>query len=194
MFSTQEIIGALKEASFDQESIEGLTHCQLLEARAKMLGFEGYHHLRTSLMSVPGELFEHLSLALMRKICSQRLPTLDCAYYEFMVLPDKGIGFYSYFIGWDCRAEEVRVPRPLVGLPTAIGLREIAEHTIYVVESMKEISAWQASWRATALVPEALAKEAFPRCFNKEHFVDANPPLHRIRSTRKYESNIVRDR
>ncbi|MGN6739116.1 hypothetical protein [Dyella sp.] len=193
MFSTHEVIDALKEASFDQEPIEGLTHCQLLEGRAKELGFESYHHLRTLLMSVPEELFEHFSLALMRKICSRRMPTLDCAYYEFIVLPDRGIGFYSHFIGWDRLAEEVRVPRPLVGRPTASGLRGVADHPIYVLESTKEVSAWQASWRTTALMPEALARETFSRSFNKEHLVDANPPLHLIRRPGKYVSNIARD-
>lgn len=194
MFSTQEVVDTLKDATFDQESIDGFSHCQLLEAKAKQLGFESYHQLRTWLTSTPEELLEEYSLGLMRKICAKRLPIMDSTYYEFMVLPDGGIGFYSYFIGWDNRAEEVRVPRPLHGLPTAIGLRKAIKHPIYVVESTKELSAWHWSWHATALVPEALAKDAFSHCFNKRHLVDANPPLHLIRGTDKYASNLVRDR
>lgn len=191
MFSTQEVVDALKGATFDRESIQGLSHCQLLETKARQLGFESYHHFRTWLTDSSAELLEEYSLGLMRKICELRLPTLDCAYYEFMMLPNQGVGFYSYFIGWDKHAQEVRVPRPLHGLPTAIGLRKLAKHPIYVIESSKELVAWQWNWHATALMPKALAKEAFPHCFNKRHLVDANPPLHLINGEDLHASNIA---
>lgn len=193
MFSTQEVVNTVKKAIFDQELVDDLSHCQLLDAKAKQLGLKSYHHLRTWLEGTPDELIEDCLLGLMKKICAMRLPSKQCAYYEFMMLPDGGIGYYSCFIGWDKHADDVRVPRPLHGLPTTIGLRKLAKHPIYVIESAKELSAWQWSWRATALIPEALAKETFPRSFNKEHLIDSNPPLHRVRSTSRYANNIVRD-
>jgi hypothetical protein len=192
MFSTQEVVSAVKNLTIADCGLDDLSHCQLLEAKARKLGFESFHHLRTWLSSTPSDRIGNYSLALMRKICAMRLPTLQCSYYEFMILPNNGVGYYSCWIGWDRCGEEVRVPRPLAGLSTVYGLRKIAEHPIHVVESVKELGAWRYNWLSTALVPEELAKSNFPMAFNKQMLVEQSPTLDKIRSS-GYQSNIVRD-
>jgi len=189
MFSVQEVVDAIKTAAFDTPKTQTLTYCQALEAKSKQIGFESFHDLRAWLTSTPDELIGDYSLSLMRKLCAQRLPMQSCPYYEFMSFPDETIGFYSYWIGWDREAREVRVPRPLRGKETASRLRKISEHPIYTIESSKELSAWLWSWRRTALIPEDLARSRFPECFNKDHLVDKNPPLHKV--ARKMHSEIA---
>jgi hypothetical protein len=130
----------------------------------------------------------------MRQISLRRIPSLDCTYFEFMAT-GRHFGFCSYWIGWDKRGEEVRVPRPLIGAETAPSLRKMATHPIYVVESDKELLAWRYNWLSTALIPEQLAKRFFPFAFNKDFMVEKNPPLARIRARAKrdYSNNIAFD-
>ena len=191
MFALQEVIDAVKDlASADLKS--DLSHCQLLNARVRELGYQSFHHFRETLRHIPPDRFGNVSLQLMRQVCAARIPTLDCAYYEFQVLPRHGVGFYSHWIGWDKHGDEVRVPRPLIGTPTASGLRRIADYPIYVVESEKELLVWKDIWRSTALVPENIAKSSFPLAFKKEHLVEKNPPLERIRAqVNQYGNNIA---
>jgi hypothetical protein len=191
MFQVSEIIHAVKNlASTDPE--HDRSHCQALEFHAKQLGFQSFHHLKESLKRLPSDRFDKVSLKLMRQISLRRLPSLNCAYFEFMAA-DGNFGFYSYWIGWDKRGEEVRVPRPLTGAETAAGLRKIAASPIYVVESDKELLAWRYNWLSTALIPEQLARRFFPFAFNKDFMVEKNPPLAKIRArvNRDYSNNIA---
>ncbi|WZB69464.1 hypothetical protein WJ968_24595 [Achromobacter xylosoxidans] len=96
-------------------------------------------------------------------------------YFEFVPLPD-GIGYHSYWIGWDSAGKEVRVPRPLDGKSSVKGLREIAKHPVYVIESDLELVVWQHVWKSSAYLPETLARRSFPRCFDKRHLVADSLP------------------
>lgn len=192
MFTFEAVLSAFKSHKTDIDA--GLKHCKVLDARARALGFESYHHFRNSLIGLPPDQFGNLSLKVMRYVCERRLPQQDCAYYEFRVLPKRGIGFYSSWIGWDDRGEEVRVPRALKGVETARGLRKAMEDPVYVVETAQELSAWQYIWRSTALIPASLAKEYFPKSFDKEKFVSPNPPMDLVkRNTYRYLNNFASD-
>jgi hypothetical protein len=192
MFAFKAVLSAFKSHKADID--RDLKHCKVLEARARALGFESYHHFRNSLNGLPPDQFGNVSLKVMRYVCERRLPQQDCAYYEFRVLPRHGIGFYSSWIGWDDRGEEVRVPRALEGLGTARGLRKAMKDPVYVVETGQELDAWQYIWRSTALIPEPLAKEYFPRSFDKEKFVSPNPPIDLVkRNSNRYLNNFASD-
>lgn len=191
MFQYKEVLGAFKDmVGGSADAAE--SHCKMLEIRARELGFQGYHHLRTTLAGTPTDKFGEVSLRLMRSICERRIPTLNCAYFEFHVLPGRRTGFYSHWIGWDKNGDEVRVPRPLHGKSTAHGLRRATPQPIYVLESAKEILAWKYNWGSTGLIPEAIAQESFPLSFNKKWLVAANPPIDKVReNANQYMNNLA---
>jgi len=192
MFLAEDLFAAVKQLASAEVDGE-FSHCQRLEIVARQLGFDGFQHLRQTMLHTPPDQLGHQSLALMRRICERRLPVRGMAYFELMVLPRGGLGYYSQWIGWDRRGDEVRVPRPLNGHGTAVKLRQVTDHPIYVVESEKELTAWRHIWSATALVPEALARHSFPMMFNKAHLVERNPPYEKIRARvrSQYENNLA---
>lgn len=192
MFVAEDLFAAVKQLA-SAEADNEFSHCQRLEIVSRRLGFEGFQHLRQTMLHTPPDQLGRQTLALMRKICERRLPVIGKAYFEFMVLPHSGLGYYSQWTGWDRRGDEVRVPRPLNGHGTAVKLRQVTEHPIYVVESEKELTAWRHVWAATALVPEALAQKSFPMMFNKAHLVERTPPYEKIRAQARsqYENNLA---
>jgi hypothetical protein len=191
MFQFQEVVDSLKGLA-SNDPTPGVSHCKLLETYAKTLGYQSYYHFVESLKHLPNEQFANVSLKLMRQICLKRIPSQDCAYFEFQAFSSGKIGFYSAWAGWDKRGDEVRVPRELAGPETAIGLRELATYPIYVVQSSNELLAWRYNWRSTALIPENLAKEFFAFAFNKRRLVENNPPMDLVRAkASRYENNIA---
>lgn len=166
MFKYDEILKAVKSLAAN-DPIGGFSHCQILEIKIRQLGFQSAHHMRETLKHLSPARFPSVSVSLMRKICERRLPSLDCEYFEFMMLPKGGVGFYSEWAGWDRNGDEVRVPRPLDGISTTQGLRKLAKYPIYVAESQKEVTAWRYNWQSTTLIPGQLARETFPLSFSK---------------------------
>jgi hypothetical protein len=60
--------------------------------------------------------------------------------------------------------------------------RGFLSYPVYVIESAKELFAWQFKWLAGAVMPEALAREFFPFFFHQEWKVSKNPPMHSVRA------------
>ncbi len=194
MFQFQDVVEALKELASNDERSHEESHCKLLEEYAKGLGFQSYHHFLHSLRNLPDERFGGVSLRLMREICVKRLPSLDCAYYEFQSFAFDEVAFYSRWAGWDKHGDEVRVPRALKGKPTATGMRKLAQYPVYVVESSRELLAWRYHWKSTALIPEELAREFFAFAFQKHLLVEKNPPLELVKARAnagRYDNNIA---
>lgn len=195
MFNYKHVIDSVKALAFNCKTDNKLSHCQLLDFQAKRLGFQSYHHLRETLRHLPQDSFAGLSIGLMRRICEMRVPRARSnAYFEFLPLPN-GVGYYSYWIGWDTNGEEVRVPRPLDGRSAVNRLREIVNYPIYVIESDSELAAWQHVWKSTAYIPEELARKHFPKCFNKRHLIADPPPSDKLikaagnRRTQNFETD-----
>lgn len=181
MFKYQEVIDAFRNhVRSDIES--DLSHCQLLNVKARELGFQNYNHFRDSLKGLPEDQFWPVSLTLMRQICQAKLPSLDCPYFEFTSWPGRAreIGFYSEWVGWDATGDEVRVPRPLCRSHVS-RLRDFSNHPIYVVETETALLAWHYRWGAAAYIPESLAKSYFPLFFSR-HSQVANPPIELIKA------------
>ena len=190
-FQFQDIIQNVKSPSAIDESVPEFSHCQLLEVRARWLGFQSFNHMRETLRHLPADNLSRVSLGLMRRLCANKLPSQDCAYYEFIRLP-KGVGYYSYWIGWDKHGDEVRVPRPLVGLDSVRAVRKASGVPVYVVENDRELTAWQNVWRSTAYIPKDLAVRRFPLQFEKRHLVEPDPPMNLVKMRANlYLNNIV---
>jgi hypothetical protein len=182
MFDRSEVIDSLKElATADRESGRR-SHCQLLNFYAEQLNFRNYEDLIRSLKAVPDDNIGTVSVRLMRQICAARLPSLDCSYCSFTAFNDGTFGYYSHWIGWDDKGREVRVPSPLDGMRIVEQSRERLSHPVYVIESFKELLAWQFKWLAGAVMPEALARKFFVSFFSQDWKVSKNPPMHKIRA------------
>ncbi|EGQ9065139.1 hypothetical protein WD347_004562 [Vibrio parahaemolyticus] len=193
MFAYQDIVAGVKAAAKTNRS-EDYSHCQLLNLYSRNLGFQSFHHLQTSLKTIPNDNFGQISTKLMRKVCASKLPSQDSSYFEFWCHADGSISFYSYWIGWDRFGKEVRVPRPLIGLSSVKGLREQNDAPVYVLESSKEVLAWKYGWKGTAYMPESIAREYFAFSFNKDHLVDKNPNMALVRKNSPFGAgNFCRD-
>jgi hypothetical protein len=117
----------------------------------------------------------------MRKICERRLPSLDCDYCSFTAFSTWSLGYYSHWIGWDKEGREVREASPLDGLRTTENHRKFMEYPVYVIETAKELAAWQFHWHAAAIIPEPLARQFLTFAFNRDHLVAATSPPKRSR-------------
>lgn len=196
MFQYLDVINGLKTLCTALDTPTDLSHCQRLDFQARSLGFQSYHHFRRTMSQLPTDSFAAVSLGLMRRICEKRLPLEPkCRYYEFVPLPH-GIGYYSRWIGWDKNGDEVREPRPLNGRDSVQRLRGVVDFPVYVIESVRELTAWQQVWRSTAYLPEELAKRHFAAYFDKQRFVAEKPPMDLVeRKARsgRYDSNVMVD-
>ena len=197
MFKYQDLTDGLKSLSSAEDTPKGLKHCHAINFQAKTLGFRDYYDFQQTLKKTPIDELAGLSIGLMRRICEKRLPRLqDCPYFEFVSLPNNGVGYYSHWVGWDANGDEVRVPRPLIGLSSVQGMRKAVDYPVYVVESERELTAWQQWWRSTVYVPEALARTHFTRFFEKKSRVVANPPMDLVEkkaNSGRYNNNFAGD-
>lgn len=189
MFSFAQLKDGLKSLPVDAEVLAGLSPCQVLELKARQLKFNSYNHFRQFLKKAPPDQFGDISLALMRDICQKRLPERGSVCFEFTSLSD-GVAFYSRWVGWDKKGNEVRVPRPIDGFVTVPRLRATVDHPIYVVTNSVEYLAWLFVWHGMAYLPEELAKAHLPFCFRKDHLVEEDPPTRAVRS--KYRRSELR--
>jgi hypothetical protein len=181
MFSPKQLLVAFKSLADSEDAPPGVGHCQWLDIQARRLGFNNYHDFRERLKAPAARMLGEVSIRLMERVCATKEPSRDdCAYYELIPI-DGQIGFYSYWIGWDERGKEVRVPRPLSGRLSVPKRRKDTSSPVYVVESERELLAWQFGWNAAAYLPEDLAKDHFPSLFDRGHLIAANPPLELIR-------------
>jgi hypothetical protein len=182
MFDRSEVIDSLKQLATADREAGRRSHCQLLNFYAEQLNFRNYDDLIRSLKAVPDDNIGEVSVRLMRHICAARLPSLDCSYCSFTAFYDGTFGYYSHWIGWDDNGREVRIPSPLNGMRIVEQSRGCLPHPVYVVESSKELLAWQFKWLAGAVMPEALAKQFFVSFFNQDWKVSKNPPIRKIRA------------
>ncbi|AXL82829.1 TPA: hypothetical protein L5597_002149 [Pseudomonas aeruginosa] len=186
MFDFECVTNAVRAMELDSVPT-GLSHCQQLELKAKHLGYQSWNHLLDTLKNEPSkDRLDKCTMHLMQRICQVRLPFRNKAYVQLTVLPNNGIGHYSYWIGWDKNGNEVRVPRPIDGREQARKLRKLQAAPIFAIETERELIAWQHLWFSTAMIPPDLAKDFFPSLFNKKHLVEKNPPIDVVKA--KYEA------
>lgn len=159
-----------------------LSHCQLLDVKARQLNFNNYHHFRQILKKAPEDEFVEIATALLREICAKRLSNPGSLYYEFTAEFDS-VRFFSEHLGYDKRGNEVRVPRPVTGDVESLQLlRSQLGDPLYVIANDTELLVWRWIWGGTAYLPETLAKANFWRCFDREQRVVENPCLRLVRA------------
>lgn len=172
MYTSNQLIRALKSLAEADTAQSDQGHCQRLHYHARRLGFQSFEHYRRWVKSAPQESLGNLSTKLMERVCATRLPSLEAPYVELTPVPD-GMSYYSYWVGWDSHGNEVRVPRPLDAQHSIPRLRKLVDYPIYVVESARELLAWQYQWKSAAYLPEELARQFFPSLW-KDQQVDPN--------------------
>ena len=172
MYNRNQLLRAFKSLAHADDSQADQGHCQRLHYHAQRLGFQNFEHYRRWLKTAPETSLANISTRLMERVCATRMPSLDEPYVEFTPVLD-GISYYSCWIGWDSNGDDVRGPRPLDAKRSVPLMRKKNEHPVYVVESPRELLAWQYRWKAMAYLPEALARAFFPSFFGKG-LVDPN--------------------
>lgn len=196
MFTFKDVIDQFKCSTLTSTTESELRHCQILDLRAKSLGFRDYFDLRSQLKDAPSADLERVSLKLMRGICATRVPpTEEFAYFELQLLPT-GMGYYSQWIGWDKYGNEVRVPRPLSAKTSVTKLRNLASSPVYVIESEPEFFAWRTMWKSTAYVREDIARVRLPSLFGKSHMICEDVSTELIVSAsaaRNFDDNVAVD-
>lgn len=144
MYSRHQLLLAFKRLASVENSPSNKSHCQRLNYHAQRLDFQSFEHYQRWLKSAPETSLAKLSIRLMEHVCATKLPSLDEPYFEFTPMPE-GFSYYTHWIGWDKCGNEVRAPRPLNAQDSVPQLRNLLDYPIYVIESARELRAWQYS-------------------------------------------------
>lgn len=193
MFGAQQVLDSVKSMQLADAPTD-LSHCQYLRYSAQKLGFNSYESLKSYLQNPPRDRIGKVHTQLMRKVCSLRLPTAEKDYVYLTSYGHFSFGFYSQWIGWDCRGNEIRVPRADCFRDRIAAYREYFPDPVYVIETMNELLSWQFLWQANAIIPYELAETAFKSLFNKKHRVAKKPPIDLIKRNVQRELQKLQDR
>lgn len=177
-FTSKLILESFKDTKI--ADAPALKHTQYLSYLAQRLGYLHYAHFKRCVELAPSDRIGDFYTGLMKNICAIRLPKENVDHVRLGPFDGKSIGYDSYFIGWDRRGREVRVPRSGYDNMTIIGFREIFEEPLYVIETEAELFAWQWRWGGFAAVPTPMARDYFPFIFDRRNQVVENPPIDKI--------------
>lgn len=150
---------------------QGMSYSERLDAHAREIGFNSYQHFLLSLAKLSDERIGNISTKLMRLACARTLPKPSHHYYEFIAHKDRRMRFYSHWIGWDKRGQEVRVPSTMNASYRVPNLRERLAAPVYVIENRKQLLAWRNKWRGMAYVLRAIAERELSPAFDREQDV-----------------------
>lgn len=192
-FSAQQVLDSFKRMQL-ADAPPDISHCQYLRYSAQKLGFNSYESLKTYLESPPRDRIGKVNTGLMRKICSLRLPITEKDYVYLTSYGHFSFGYYSDWIGWDCRGNEIRVPRGDCFRDRVEAYREVFLDPVYVIETKSELLSWQFLWKANAIIPYELAETAFKSLFNKAHLVAKKTPIDLVRKKVRRELQEKQDR
>lgn len=191
MFELDEIINKFKHLAENDFDNQKANHSQTLEFQAKRLGFNSYHHMKTSLDGLDEAGLAKHSIPLMGKMCSHLIPDDHSAYYAFW-FDDKGeISFFGARLGRDSEGNDVVTPEKVDGIQTVWALRNQLPQNVYVLEDKKTVSAWMKHWFGPALIHQSLALEIFKESFRDQSDVGLNLHTGQIKNLRRQYSTGV---
>jgi hypothetical protein len=149
---------------------EGLTYCQNLDLNSRDIGFNSFHHLRQSLPNFTDDHIGNISTKLMRRACAVALPAPQKPYYLFVAQPELRMRFFSHWIGWDKRGQEVRTPSHAVFKRGG----ELS-NPVYIIETDRQLVAWRNKWHGVAYVSAEPAHEHFKEAFARKAAIVEGP-------------------
>lgn len=150
---------------------QGMGYTERLNFHAREIGFNNYDHFLRSLVKLSDDRLGNIDTKLMRLICARTMPRPSRDYFEFIAHKDRRMRFYSHWIGWDKRGQEVRVPS-LMNAPYRVpNLRERLDAPVYVIETRAQLLAWRNKWRGMAYVVQELAERELRPAFDRERDV-----------------------
>ncbi|MBB3105351.1 hypothetical protein [Azomonas macrocytogenes] len=148
-----------------------MSYSERLDFHAKEIGFNNYQHFLLSLAKLSDDRIGKINTRLMRLACARALPRPSRHYYEFIAHKDRRMRFYSHWLGWDKRGQEVRVPR-LMNAPYRVpDLRERLDAPVYVIETHAQLLAWRHKWQGMAYIAQQLAELELRPAFNRKQGV-----------------------
>jgi hypothetical protein len=104
-----------------------------------------------------------INTKLMRLACARTMPKPSQDYFEFIAHKDRRMRFYSRWIGWDKRGQEVRVPSLMNASYRVPNLRGRLDAPVYVIETRAQLLAW----RHMAYVVQELAERELRPAFDR---------------------------
>lgn len=217
MFTVEYLCNAVKDVAKSRNNAPE-THCQILSIVSREIGFQSYHHMRTSLEGSTKDKQTAGVIKALRKLCALRRHSPTQIYYEFNYRQNEVLNYESYWVGWDINGKEVRLPTRSSLCPTLddaiIGWEDdgteirLPDHTssihqkledfrrmvkcpIYVLETIDEVLMWRLNmkWRGVALISEPIAKEVFSTVFNLESTCVQGPPPANVAELAAFHSD-----
>ncbi|MCO7565509.1 hypothetical protein NJI34_24980 [Pseudomonas sp. S 311-6] len=154
-----------------RSSDQGLSYSERLDFHARAIGFNNYHHFLASIAKFSDDRIGKISTKLMRLACARAQPKPSKHYYEFIAHKDRRMRFYSHWIGWDMRGQEVRMPS-LMNAPYRVPhLRERLAAPVYVIETRTQLIAWRHKWHGMAYIVSHEAERELCEAFDRQRDV-----------------------
>lgn len=150
---------------------QGRSYSERMDFHAKEIGFNSYQHFLLSLAKLSDDRIGKIDTKLMRMACARAMPKSSQAYFEFIAHKDRRMRFYSHWIGWDKRGQEVRVPSLMNASFRVPNLRERLDAPVYVIETRTQLRAWRYKWQGMAYVVQELAERELDPAFDRERDV-----------------------
>lgn len=150
---------------------QGMSYSERLEFHSREIGFNSYHHFLASLARFSDDRIGKVSTKLMRRACARALPKPSETYYEFIAQRGRRIRFYSHWIGWDQRGQEVRVASSMRADYCVPMRREQLAAPVYIIETRTQLLAWRNKWQGMAYVSSELAKREMRQAFERDNEV-----------------------
>ncbi|WP_191486769.1 hypothetical protein [Pseudomonas sp. FEN] len=150
---------------------QGMGYTERLHFHAKEIRFNNYDHFLLSLAKLSDDRIGKINTKLMRLACARTMPRSSRNYFEFIANNDRRMRFYSHWIGWDKRGQEVRVPSLMNASYRVPNLRERLDAPVYVIETPAQLLAWRNKWRGMAYVAQELAERELRPAFDRERDV-----------------------
>ncbi|KFE47901.1 MULTISPECIES: hypothetical protein [Pseudomonas] len=146
----------------------GMGYSERLHFHAKEIGFNNFDHFLLSLAKLSDDRIGKINTKLMRLACARTMPKPSRDYFEFIAHKDRRMRFYSHWIGWDKRGQEVRVPSLMNASYRVPNLRERLDAPIYIIETRPQLLAWRHKWQGMAYVVQELAERELRPAFDRE--------------------------
>jgi hypothetical protein len=164
MSDREVLITTLKNMLIEQGNIPA-TPEELLDHKAKIIGFSGFREFLIEINIKPKELINK-SVEIHERICQAQIPNPDTKYCMFIAYPDHTFSYKTTWIGKDENGHDMLIPATV---STDMFLEELPDKIPrpYVINDLRELLLWSYRWFGMALVKESVAREYFYEFFQK---------------------------
>lgn len=175
MITIPNIENSIKELARRTPSSD-LSHCQNIDHYIQKLGFNNRHHLKTYLSAQKP--YSPIFTQLAKAICAIREPStepygaLEFVEYRtgYRIRGGYNVDVHDIWLGLDADYRDVRIPSGDFDAKRVVPYtRNDANTTIYVIENLYELQAWEKhKWQGMAVVSFTLIQTHYKHFFASE--------------------------